>query len=273
MGLIYSLGRDLRFALRQMRQTPMVSGVALLSLALGIGANVAIFSLVNALMLKALPVHEPERLVLLGFQSTRPGGPDTSFTNPQWEYLRDHQNFFAGATATGTARFNLNAGGESRPVAGMYVNGRFFDALGVTPVIGRAFTEDDDRRGGGAAGPVAVLSYGFWQREYGGDPRAIGKSIALDGHPFTVIGVAPRDFFGVQVGRAFEVAVPLGTEPIIRGVESGLDRRSQWWLTVVARLAPGQTAPQAQAQLRAFSRNCGKPPCRRIGGRRIRRNT
>jgi len=130
MELLASLARDLHFSLRQMRHTPIVSIVALLSLALGIGANVAIFSLVNALMLKALPVYEPERLVLLGFASER--GPNTSFTNPQWEYLRDHQDIFTGIAATSFARFNLNASGEMRPVPGLYVSGRFFDALGVT---------------------------------------------------------------------------------------------------------------------------------------------
>ncbi len=250
MGLLSSFGRDLRFAVRQLRQTPIVSGVALLSLALGIGANVAIFSLVNALMLKALPVHQPDRLALLGFESTR--GPNTSFTNPQWEFLRDQQEVFTGLAVTGGARFNLNEGGESRPVAGMFVNGGYFEALGVTPVVGRTFTPVDDRRGGGPDGPVAVISYGFWQREFGGETSAIGRSIALDGHPFTVIGVAPRDFFGVQVGRAFDVAVPLGTEPIIRGPETSLDRRSNWWLTVIARLAPGHTFEQAQSQIRAL---------------------
>jgi len=250
MGLLSSAGRDLRSAVRQLRQTPIVSGVALLSLALGIGANVAIFSLVNALMLKALPVHEPDRLVLLAYESRR--GPNTSFTNPQWEYIRDHQDIFVSALAFGGGRFNLNAGGESRPVAGNFVNGRYFETLGVTPLAGRLLTPEDDRRGGGRDGPVAVISYGFWQREYGGDPSAIGRSIALDGHPYTVVGVTPPDFSGVQVGRAIDVMVPLGTEPIIRGVDSSLDRRSNWWLTVVARLAAGQTQPQAQARLRAF---------------------
>lgn len=250
MGLLSSLGRDLRLALRQLRHTPIVSGVALLSLALGIGANVAIFSLVNALMLKALPVHEPDRLVLLGYDD--PSGPNTSFTYPQWEYLRDNLQTFAGMTAVSGARFNLNAGGEARPVAGMWASGRFFDTLGVTAIVGRTLTTDDDRRGGGSDGPVAVISYGFWQREFGGDPAAVGRSLSLDGRPFTIIGVTPRDFFGVQVGRAFDVAVPFGTEPIIRGPESALDRRSNWWMSVVARLAPGQTSAQAQAQLRAF---------------------
>ncbi len=250
MGFVSALVRDLKFALRQMRQTPVVSGVALLSLALGIGANVAIFSLVNALILKPLPVHEPDRLVIMGYEGVR--GPNTSVTNPQWEYLRDHQEVLVGVAAYGNPRFNLNAGGETRNAQGLFVSGSFFDTLGVTAHIGRTFTASDDRRGGGADGPVAVLSYGFWQREYGGRADVIGTPIALDGHAFTIIGVSQRDFRGVQIGRAFDVAAPLGTEPIIRGPESSLDRRSNWWLTIVGRLAPGQTRAQAESRLRAF---------------------
>jgi putative ABC transport system permease protein len=250
MGLIYSLGRDLRFALRQMRQTPIVSGVALLSLALGIGANVAIFSLVNALMLKALPVHEPERLIQLQLVNPHPvGGNTTSFTNPQWEYLREHQDFLTDTTAVGYARFNLNAAGEARPVPGLYVSGRFLDTLGVIPVIGRGFTAEDDRRGGA---PVAILSHGFWQREFGGDPSVLSRTVSLDGHAFQVIGVTPPEFFGVRVGFTFDVMIPLGNEPIIRGAESSLDRRSSWWLSLFGRLAPGQTMAQAEARLRAL---------------------
>jgi predicted permease len=233
-----------------MRQAPIVSGVALLSLALGIGANVAIFSLVNALILKPLPVHEPDRLVIIGFQGIR--GPNTSLTNPQWEYIRDHQDTLVGVGAYGNPRFNLNSGGETRNAQGLFVSGRFFDTLGGTPHIGRLFTPDDDKRGGGPDGAVAVLSYGFWQREYGGRADVIGKSIQLDGHPFTIIGVSQRDFRGLQIGRAFDIAAPLGTEPIVRGRESSLDRRSNWWLTVFGRLAPGQTQEQAQARLRDF---------------------
>ncbi len=250
MGLVSALGRDLKFAIRQMRQTPIVSVVALLSLALGIGANVAIFSLVNALMLKPLPVHAPEQLVILGYQGTR--GPNTSLTNPQWEYVRDHQDVLAGVAAYGNPRFNLNARGEIRPAQGLFVSGRFFETLGVTPQIGRLFTAADDRRGGGTDGPVAVLSYGFWQREYGGRADVLGQTIVLDGHPFAIIGVSQRDFRGVQIGRAFDVAVPLGSEPIIRGAESSLDMRSNWWLTVVGRLASGQARETAETRLRAF---------------------
>src|SRR5262245_37969086 len=184
MGFVSSLARDLKFALRQMRQTPIVSGVALLSLTLGIGANVAVFSLVNALILKPLPVYEPDRLVLLGLQGTR--GQSLSLTNPQWEFIRDHQEVLVAVGAYGNPRFNLNQSGETRNAQGLFVSGRFFDTLGVTAQIGRLFTTADDQRGGGPNGPVAVLSYGFWQREYGGSTDVIGKSIVLDGHPFTI---------------------------------------------------------------------------------------
>ncbi len=249
MGFVSSLGRDLKFALRQMRQTPIVSGVALLSLALGIGANVAIFSLVNALILKALPIHEPDRLVQIELRAPAAPQATTSFTNPQWEYLRDHQDIFTGATAVGYARFNLNANGEARMIPGLYVGGRFLDTLGVTPIVGRGFTEHDDRRGGE---PVAIISYGFWQREYGGDPDIITRTVSLDGHLFPILGVTPQEFFGVRVGNTFDVMIPLGNEAIIRGSESGLDRRSMWWLSMFGRLAPGQTMAQAESRLRAL---------------------
>jgi putative ABC transport system permease protein len=250
MGLLSSLRRDVTFALRQMRRTPIVSGVALLSLALGIGANVAIFSLVNALILKPLPVYDPERLVLFGQED--PLVHNNSLTNPQWEYIRDHQDVLVGVAAYGNPRFNLSSGGETRPAQGLFVSGRFFDTLGVPAHLGRTFTTADDRRGGGPDGPVAVLSYGFWQREFGGRTDVIGKPITLDGHVFTIIGVTDRDFRGVQIGRAFDVAAPLGTEPLVRGAESSLDHRANWWLTVVGRLAPGQTMAQAESRLRAL---------------------
>lgn len=245
-----ALARDLRFAFRLMRQTPVVSGVAMLSLALGIGANVAIFSLVNALMLKALPIHEPERLVNIQQQSSQPGSqPNTSFTYPQWEYVRDHQDFFGGLLATANGRFSLNASGELRPVNGTWVDGRFFDVLGIAAQIGRTFTPEDDKRGGGKDGLVTVISDAFWHREFGGDPAVLGRTLFLDGHAFTIIGVTPPGFFGVTVGRTFDVAVPFGAEPVIRGAESSLDRRSSWWISFLARLAPGQTMEQATARL------------------------
>ena len=253
MTWLDALARDLRFAFRLMRQTPVVSGVAMLSLALGIGANVAIFSLVNALLLKALPIHEPERLVNVTQQPRAPQQQgNTSFTYPQWEYLRDNQKFFGGLLATSNAQFNLNTAGEMRRVNGIWVSGHFFDVLGVTTQIGRAIGVEDDQRGGGKDGLVAVISDAFWQREFGADPAILGRPLYLDGHAFTIVGVTPPGFFGTTVGRTFDVAVPFGAEPTIRGAESSLDRRSSWWISFLARLAPGQTVEQATAQLRAM---------------------
>lgn len=251
MQLLNGLARDIRSALRLLRQTPVVSAVALVSLALGIGANVAIFSLVNALIVKALPVQDPAHLVQIQF-TDRSGRPSTSLTNPQWEYIRDHQEVFSGVFATSSARFDLNAGGEMRPADAIWASARYFDVLGVSPVLGRGFTDEDDRRGGGPNGPVVVLGYGFWQREFGGDPAVLGRTLTLDGHAFTIVGVMPPAFFGTTVGRTFDVIVPIGAEPVIRGVDSWLDRRSTWWLTLVGRLAPGATRAQAETGLRAL---------------------
>ncbi|MEZ5283957.1 MAG: ABC transporter permease [Vicinamibacterales bacterium] len=246
-----SLARDLRFALRLLGRTPIVSGVALLSLALGIGANVAIFSLVNALLVRPLPVEDPAQLVQVQF--SRDGDrPTTSLTYPQWEYIRDHQDVLAGVFAAGTARFNLNAGGEMRPAQGIWASSRYFQVLGVRPLLGRGFDEEDDRRGGGPDGPAVVISHGFWQREFGGDAGVLGRTLRLDGHAFTVVGVMPADFFGTNVGRAFDVIVPFGAEPIIRGADSLLDRRSAWWLGVAGRLQPGETAEAAALRFRAL---------------------
>lgn len=259
MGLLSSITRDLRFALRHIRQAPIVNGVALLSLALGIGANVAIFSLVNALVLKPLPVQDPERLGRIVLPTSQ--GTQAQFSNPVWEYLRDHHDGFSGVAATSFARFNLNARGEMRVVPGLYMSGRYLDMMGVVPAVGRGFAAADDRRG--PAGPVAMLSYGFWQREYGGDPSVVGRTLTLDGHPFTIVGVTPRGFFGVRVGLSFEVAVPLAAEAIIHGNESWLDRRNSANVTVVARLAPAQTFPDAETRLRQFQpqlRDATMPP-------------
>ena len=253
MELRQGLGRDLRFGVRHLRQAPIVTGVALLSLALGIGANVAIFSLVNALILKSLPVTQPQHLVILGREDARnpSGGPSTSFTHPQFESLRGESGVFEHVMAVSFARFNLNAAGEARIVPGLYVSGGFLDVLGVTPVIGRGFTANDDRRGA-PGGPVAIISHGFWQREYGGAPSVLGQSLTLDGHPFTIVGVTPPGFYGVRVGLTFDVMIPLGSEPIIRGAESSFERRTSWWLSIFARLSPGDTPAAGEARLNTF---------------------
>ncbi|MBZ5559175.1 MAG: ABC transporter permease, partial [Acidobacteriia bacterium] len=214
---------DLRLAFRSLRSTPIVSAVAILSLALGIGANTAIFSLVNSLLLRALPVREPQQLALVTDDETR---GISSWTNPIWEQIRQRRHeLFDDAFVWGGSRFNLAEGGETQFVDGVWASGAMFETLGVRPMLGRAFSDADDARGGGPDGAVAIISYAFWQRRFGGAADAIGKRLNLERVPFTIIGVAPPDFFGPEVGRAVDVMIPLGTEPLIRGKESFLDRR------------------------------------------------
>ena len=239
--------QDLRYAWRALRAAPLVTAAATLSLALGIGANTAIFSVVDTLILRPLPVDEPERLVLL--RSTNVGR--TQWTNPVWEQLRDRTDLAAGTFASGTTRFNLSPSGESQIVGGLWASGRMFDVLGVRAVVGRTLTERDDVPGGGVDGPVAMLSYGFWQDRFNGSPDAIGKTITIERVPFTIVGVTPRRFVGVEAGTSFDVAVPIGTATLIRG-SGALRQRSSWWLRIMLRLRPEQTAETATAALRAI---------------------
>ena len=239
---------DLRLAVRSLVATPVVTAVAVLSLALGIGANTAIFSLINGLLLRALPVRAPQQLALVTDET---GANITSWTNPIWEEMRERRRvIFDDAFAWSSTRFNLSEGGETQFVEGLWASGGMFETLGVPTMLGRTFTTADDVRGGGADGAVAVISYSFWQRRYGGAADAVGRTLTLERVPFTIVGVTPPDFFGPEVGRAFDVAIPIGVEPLIRGKESFLDARSTWWLTVMARLKSGQSVDAATAALR-----------------------
>jgi putative ABC transport system permease protein len=258
---------DVRLAVRSLLATPVVSAVAVLSLALGIGANTAIFSLINGLLLRALPVRAPHQLVLVSDDTA--GGGVNSWTNPIWEQIRDRRRvIFADAFAWSSTRVNLSEGGETQFVDGLWGSGGMFEVLGVAPMLGRTFTSADDVRGGGPDGPVAVISYSFWQRRFGGAADAVGRALTLERVPFTIVGVTPPDFFGPEVGRAFDVAIPIGVEPLIRGKESFLDARSTWWLTVMARLKPDQSLDAATASLRGVQpqiREATTPPDWRPG--------
>ncbi len=236
--------QDARYGLRLLRRSPAFTLVAVSSLALGIGANSAIFTLVDRVLLKSLPVRDPQQLVLLS------GG---SWTNPVWEQIRDRQDdFSAGAFAWLDDRFDLSPGGTTEFVEGTWASGGYFDVLGVSAVLGRTFTGADDRRDGGADGPVAVISYAFWQRRFGSEAGVIGRTIAVNRVPFTIVGVTPPSFFGPTPGRSFDVAVPLATTAIVAGARSWLDDRSASRLEIIARLKPGQTVEQATAALRAL---------------------
>jgi putative ABC transport system permease protein len=244
--------QDVRVAVRVFRAAPIVTGVAILSLALGIGANTAIFSLVNSLMLRTLPVAESERLVILSTEAARTQVSTTAWNHALWEETRRRApQMFDGAVAWSDERLNLStAGGEVQAVDGLYVSGDFFSTLGVPALIGRTFTARDDVRGGGPDGDVAVISYGMWQRRFGGDANVIGTSLVIERTPFTIIGVTPPEFFGAEVGRTFDVAVPINAHRVIRGKDSDIDR-GMVWLWIMVRLKPGQSAEAATSLLRS----------------------
>jgi putative ABC transport system permease protein len=188
------------------RPPPVVSVVAAQSLALGIGANTAIFSLFNSLMLRSLPVSDPQRLVVVNDSTTTSG--NNSWTFAIWDNIRQRAQAFDGTLAWSAQRFSLAQAGETQFVDGMYVSRDYFTTLGVPVLIGRTITADDDARGGGKDGPVAVISYAFWQRQYGGAADVLGRTLTIESVPFTIIGVTPPEFFGTEVGRAFDVAIP-----------------------------------------------------------------
>ena len=247
LPLLDSLVQDLRYAWRNLLASPGFALASILSLTLGIGANTAIFSILNAVMLRALPVKEPQRLV----QFTMDG--DGVFTNPLWEKIRDRQNACGEALAYASTDFDLAEEGERKPARGMWVSGDFFTVLGVQPALGRLFTADDDMHGGGKQGPVAVISYDFWQTHLGGEPTVIGKVLKVDRQSFEVIGVTPEAFRGLDADRGYEVAIPIGCEPLFHPDRSALGNRSTWWLSILGRLQPGLTARQASERLKVVA--------------------
>ncbi|MCB1020957.1 MAG: ABC transporter permease, partial [Acidobacteria bacterium] len=247
---------DLRYGARQLRLNPGFTAVAVLSLALGIGANSAIFQLIDTLKLKSLPVREPGRLVAVdaadGFRSSGwHSGRHRTFTFAQYEQMVERQEGLTDLAAFGTTRFNLSRSGESRYAQGLYVSPNFLDVLGLAPVYGGWLAADADPRDCTGAG--ALLDYVFWQREYGGDPGIVGREISLDGHSFPVLGVTPERFFGVEPGYRYQVALPLCADGVLRGGEGRLALREAWWLTPIGRLKPGWSVERASAQMRDAS--------------------
>jgi putative ABC transport system permease protein len=249
--MLDSLRHDLRYAVRALRRSPAFAVVAVLSLALGMGANTAIFSLINAVMLKTVRVSHPEQLLQVTMASPQ------FFSNPLWEQIRDRQDVLSSIFAYGRWRFNLAQGGEARYVNGQFVSGHYFDTLGVRSVLGRTLAPADDQRGCAGA---AVLSYGFWQREYGGGSGVLGKTISLDNHSLEIVGVAEPRFTGIDVGATVDVLVPLCAEKIVHGETSNLDinvlpqnHLLYAWLRVIGRPKPGLSASQVAARLRALA--------------------
>ncbi len=265
-----TLWQDLRYGARMLLKQKGVTAIAVLSLALGIGANTALFSVVDAMLLKLLPVKEPERLVLFQSYSPRefdPGGYGgyadtdpatglyrmTSFPYVSYQRMREQQRQSQGALSDifAFARFNVNlqAGGLADVANGQVVTGNYHVGLGLQPLLGRLLTDEDDNA---SANPVAVLSYRYWQKKLGGDATIVGKQINLNNRAFTVIGVTPPGFEGAgNVGLTEDVTIPIAMEPLLnadpkRSLPYGL---MPWWLRVMGRLKPGATLQQAQTQL------------------------
>ncbi len=249
--------RDLAYALRQLKKSLGFTLVAVASLALGIGANTAIFELVEAIRLRMLPVERPGELAFVDFEknSTRSGWFSTRnarLTYAQYDEIRKKQEAFNGLAVWSATRFNLAQGGEVRYAEGLYANGDFFRSLGVNPAVGRTFTAQEDTDA--CSNPGAVLSHSFWQREFGGDQGVLGKTVSLDGHTFPVIGVTPASFFGVEVGRRFEVAIPLCADKMISEDQKGrIPVKHAWWLAMIGRLKPGWTLEKANVHLHTLS--------------------
>jgi|SRR5579871_1020614 len=248
---LQGLGQDVRLAMRTLRRTPLVSTVAVLSLALGIGANTAIFSLVDSLVLRKLPVASPQRLVVVSTPRAIAMGSVAFWSSSVWNAVQGRIDTLAEGAAWSTDRLNLSASGETNFIDGSFVSGSFFRLLGVTPLVGRMLTDADDRRGGGADGPVAVISYGFWQQRFGGAADIIGRTLTIERVPVTIVGVAPPSFFGLNVGRRFDVFLPIGDEPILRGRDTRTEQPAFLWLNIVARLRDDQSIESFAAALKA----------------------
>lgn len=251
-----SFWRDLRHALRFLRLSPGFTLVAVLTLSLGIGANTAIFQLIDSIRLRTIPVKSPQelgtiRIAVRHWGSGQFSSQYSQLTFAMWEQIRKRQEGFAEIAVWSDQRFNLATGGEVRKAKGIRVSGDFFHVLGVEPILGRLLGPADDQPGCGISG--ATISYAFWQRNFAGDPSVIGKRLTLDGNSFQVIGVTPPGFNGISIGDTFDVAVPICVEPILSPRNNRLTRRHAWWLAAIGRLKPGWTITRANAQIRAVT--------------------
>jgi predicted permease len=246
--------QDLKYALRRLLKSPGFTIAAIATLALGIGANTAIFELLDAVLLQSLPLRNPQELAVVRVVDMDKARGSYSIaypvvTNPIWEKLREDHQGFSEIAAWANTGFSRDSGGDARFVNGLWVSGDFFRVLGVRAIQGRVFTAEDDRRGCGL--PGAVISYGFWQQEYGGGP-VLGRKLMLNDKPVEVIGVTPASFFGVDVGRTFDVALPVCSQPFLN-TRNRLDSSTQWWLSVIGRRDPSWPVKRVAAHLGAAS--------------------
>ena len=258
--------QDLRYGVRTTLKNPGFAAVAALTLALGIGANTAIFSLINAALLEMLPVAHPERLVTIGCSA------DDAFPYPAYKQLRDRNQVFSGVLAFRRFEdFDLEVDGHAGLAKGQVVSGNYYSVLGVNAILGRTIAPDDDRVAGG--GPVAVISYDYWAKRFNRDASAVGKKIEINGSPFTLIGVTPPDFFGLVPGSPIDVTIPIcmvaqvRPEWAVAGTPySVLSAPFRNWLYLMARLGPGVTEQHALANADPIYRQSMREAADGMGG-------
>src|SRR5215467_1532768 len=242
--------RDLRYALRTLRKSPVFLTVAVLSLALGIGANTAIFTLINQLILQPLPVHDPEQLVMLAGRGRHYGGNNgmDRLSYPMYQEIRDKNQVFNGMFCTYPNTVSATYQGGAELIGADFVSGNYFPVLGIGAAAGRVFSASDDLIQGGH--PLAVLSYGYWRSRFGGDRGVIGKQIVVNGRALTIIGVSPAGFDGVEPGRAPQIRIPMTMKDELPRTDfARLNNDRFRWVEVFASLKPGISLEKAQAGL------------------------
>jgi predicted permease len=249
--MMNTIAQDLRYALRQLRKSPGFTMVAVLMLALGIGANTAIFGLLDQALLRSLPVREPDRLVLLKYSGSNTGHLSSRsdgkfyFSYPMYRDLRDGNSVFSGVIATDWTQIGAQWHNQPELVATELVSGNYFDVLGVQPALGRLLVASDDTVPNGNA--IAVLSFNYWLRRFGADPSVLNQSILVNGHPFTIVGVAQAGFHSVVMGDSPGLFVPMMMKSEVMPGDNDLENRRSSWLNIVARLKPGLSREQAEA--------------------------
>ncbi|HLW52654.1 MAG TPA: ABC transporter permease [Candidatus Angelobacter sp.] len=254
-----TLLQDLRYALRILIRNSVFTAVAILTLALGIGVNTAIFSLTYQLFLKQLAVQHPEELVILRSPGLAPGSYHSDgdvgviFSLPMYKELRDQNQVFSGLVARYPFPLSIAGAGFTERGNGELVSGNYFQVLGVQPALGRVFSQDDDTTAG--ANAVAVLSYGYWMRRFGGNSAVLNRQLNVNGTALTVVGVAQSGFSGVQIGQWPDIFVPLSMKAQMTPNWNGMEERGDHWLAIIGRLRRGFTATQAQAGLQAIYRS------------------
>ncbi len=262
-----NLWQDFRYGVRRLRKSPSFTGIAILSLALGIGANTAIFSLVDTVLLRPLPAAQPEQLTEV-YGTLRNGAEYTIQSYLNYKDYRDRNDVFTGLLAYRFAPMSLSHDGNSERVWGYLVSGNYFDVLGVRPIVGRAFLPEEDQTPDAHA--VAVMSYNCWQKRFASDPTIVGRSVTLNGHNFTVVGVAPKGFHGTEVAYAPEMFVPMMMAHQIEPGSGWLNARTDDNLFAVGRLKPGVSVAQAESALQAITLQLAKEHPQDNEGRGVR---